>query len=192
VAQANRDDSAFYETNNAQPVMDALGYRFSQGRTVLFHEGSLAERFQAPMDQARKTVFISYRWPEARHYAFGVARAFRERGWSPWLDAYSMPKFEAKRERDMDRPRLKRMIKAGILKSRFAVVINTQTFGQTFWTRFEFDLIQAVGKPWYQVMRGGDERLCNQPPIPKGTSTEVVEEILAREEAKGESVVGPK
>ena len=182
VARADREKSDFYETNNAQPVMDALGYhRFNQGRTELYHEGSLTDSFQGCVEQGQKTVFISYRWKEARSYAFAVARQFRRRGWSPWLDAHSMPKFEAKRERDMNRPRLQKMLKAGIHKSLFSIIINTPTFGQSDWTRFEFDHIQAAGKPWYQVMRkGGIERPGSQPPIRKRTSNDVVEEILAR------------
>jgi hypothetical protein len=41
----------------------------------------------------------------------------------------------------MNHPRRKRLLKAGIEKSRYAIMINTQTFGESYWTGEEFNHI---------------------------------------------------
>ena len=180
VARADRDNSEFFETNNAEPVIAKHDIRFAQNRTIVYREAPLTASFQACMDQARETVFISYRWREGRRFAIALGRAFRRKGLSPWLDALSIPAYEAKRDLGVDAPRLKKMIQSGIEKCKFAVVINTETFAKTEWTEMEFNHIRNKGIPWFQVMRGGTEYPCEEPSILNRKAEDVVKEILKR------------
>ena len=181
VAKADLANSEFFETNNAQSVIARHRIRFAQNRTIAYRRRSLWESFQACMDQARETVFLSYRWDEGRPLAIALAREFREKGLSPWLDALSIPAYEAKRDRGVNAPRLKKLIKLGIVNSRFAVVINTKTFARKGWTKTELGHIRSMGIPWFQVMRnGGTERECDEPPILSRDPNFIVNEVLER------------
>jgi hypothetical protein len=180
VARADPTDSAFFETNDAGPVIDELGIRFAQNRTVAYRDAPLEQAFRRCVEQARKTVFLSYRWSEGRRFAIALARALRERGWSPWLDALSIPGYQARRDPGVDAPRLRKLIEYGIENSSFAVVINTETFAKASWTRLELERIRSTGIPWFQVMRGGRERPCDEPPISARGPDAVAQEILRR------------
>ncbi len=180
VAIADPTNSEFFETNNAEPVMAKHQIRFAQNRTIVYRDESLKDSFKACIDQARETVFLSYRWHEGRRFAIALAREFRRKGLSPWLDALSVPAYEAKRERGVNAPRLKKLIKLGIEKSKLAVVINTDTFARTSWTRIELGQIRRKDIPWFQVMRGGTELKCEEPPIFSREPEVVVQEILKR------------
>ena len=180
VARADQAHSEFFETNDAEPVIARHRIRFAQNRTVAYRRGTLRKSFQPCMDQARETVFLSYRWKEGRRFAIALAREFRKHGLSPWLDALSIPAYEAKRDRGVNAPRLKKLIKLGIENSRFAVVINTPTFARTSWTRTELGHIRREGIPWFQVMRGGTERKCDEPPIVSRKPDVIVKEIMER------------
>lgn len=163
VARADPSNSEFFETNNAEPVMAKHQIRFAQNRTIAYRDTLLEDSFKACIDQARETLFLSYRWSEGRRFAIALARAFRKEGLSPWLDALSVPAYEAKREPGINAPRLKKLIKFGIEKSKFAVVINTETFATKTWTRIELGHIRRQNIPWFQVMRGGTECKCDAP-----------------------------
>jgi hypothetical protein len=180
VARADLTKSQFFETNNAEPVMLKHNIRFAQNRTIFYSEAPLSDSFKACMDQARETVFLSYRWSEGRRFAIALARELRRKGLSPWLDALSIPAYEAKRDLGVDAPRLKKLIKLGIEKCKLAVVINTETFAKTNWTKLELDHIRKSGILWFQVMRGGTERKCDEPPIFTRKPEDVVQEILKR------------
>jgi hypothetical protein len=180
VARADPTKSEFFETNNAEPVIAKHRIRFAQNQTIIYRDASLYDSFKTCIAQARKTVFLSYRWEEGRRFAIGLAREFRRRGFSPWLDALSIPKYKATREPGVTAPRLKRLIKLGIDASTLAVVINTKTFGRKSWTKMEFGHIRETGIPWFQVMRGGREYKCDEPPIFSRKPEEVVQEILKR------------
>lgn len=180
VARADPTHSEFCETNNAEPVVAKHQVRFAQNQTIAYREASLEDSFKACIDQARKTVFLSYRWCEGRRFAFALAREFRKKGLSPWLDALSIPAYEAKRESGVNAPRLKKLIKLGIENSKLAVVVNTKSFARTSWTRNELDHIRGNSIPWFQVMRGGTERKCEEPPILSRNPEVVVQEILKR------------
>jgi len=180
VAKADPLNSGFFETNNAESVMARHRIRFAQNRTMAYRERPLIGSFQPCMDQGRKSVFLSYRWSEGRRFAIALAREFRKKGLSPWLDALSVPAYEAKRDPGVDAPRLKRLIKLGIEGCKLAVVINSETFATTSWTKAELGHIRRSGKPWYQVMRGGKKRDCTEPPIFSRKPEEIVAEILYR------------
>lgn len=180
VAKADPAESEFFETNNAKPIIAKHRIRFAQNRTIAYRRKSLWESFQPCMDQARETVFLSYRWEEGRRFAIALAREFRKRGLSPWLDALSIPAYEAKRDRGVNAPRLKKLIKLGIENSKFAVVINTETFARKGWTRTELEHIDRTGIPWFQVMRRGTERKCDEPPILSRDPEVILNEILGR------------
>ena len=180
VARADPTNSEFFETNNAEPVMAKHQIRFAQNRTIAYRDASLKDSFKDCIDQARETVFLSYRWHEGRRFAIALSREFRRKGLSPWLDALSVPAYEAKREPGVNAPRLKKLIKLGIEKSKLAVVINTETFAKTSWTRIELGHIRRKDIPWFQVMRGGTERKCDEPPIFSRKPEVVVQEILKR------------
>ena len=180
VARADPADSKFFETNNAEPVIARHRIRFAQNRTIAYRRASLSNSFQPCVDQARNTVFLSYRWQEGRRFAIALAREFREQGLSPWLDALSIPAYEARRDRGVNAPRLKKLIKLGIEHCRFAVVINTPTFGRTPWTRTELGHIRRNGIQWFQVMRGGTERKCDELPVLSNKPEVIVKEILGR------------
>jgi hypothetical protein len=154
--------------------------RFAQNRTIAYRAASLEDSFKECIDQARETVFLSYRWQEGRRFAISLAREFRRKGFSPWLDALSVPAYEATREPGVNAPRLKKLIKLGIEKSKLGVVINTETYAKTSWTRIELGHIRRNNIPWFQVMRGGTERKCDEPPIFSRKPEVVVQEILKR------------
>ena len=180
VARADPAGSEFFETNSAQPVIAKRRIRFAQNRTIAYRRASLVSSFQPCMDQGRETVFLSYRWREGRRFAFALAREFRAQGLSPWLDALSIPAYEARRDQGVNAPRLKKLINLGIENSKFAVAINTPTFAQTSWTRTELAHIRKKGVPWFQVMRGGRERKCDEPPVVSNKPNAIVREILER------------
>jgi hypothetical protein len=180
VARADPAKSEFFETNNAEAAVTRHKIRFAQNRTIVYRDASLAKSFAPCMVQARKTVFLSYRWKEGRRFAMALAREFRRRGFSPWLDALSIPRYRASREPGVTASRLKRLVKLGIEASTFAVVINTKTYAEKYWTKMELGHIRAAGIPWFQVMRSGRMRKCVEPPIMSRKSEEAVQEILKR------------
>jgi hypothetical protein len=180
VARADPTNSEFFEANNAAPVLAKHQIRFAQNRTIAYRDASLNDSFKACIDQARETVFLSYRWCEGRRFAIALARELRRKGWSPWLDALSIPAYEAQREPGVNAPRLKKLIQLGIEKSKLAIVINTETFARTAWTRMELGHIRRKDIPWFQVMRGGAERKCDEPSIFSRKLNVVVQEILKR------------
>jgi hypothetical protein len=184
VAKGDPSRSAFFETNNAEPVLAKHGIRFARNRTIVYCDAPLEDSFAPCIAQARKTVFLSYRWREGRRFAIAVAQEFRSKGFSPWLDALAIPRYVAGREPGVTLPRLRRLIKMGIEGSRFAVVVNTETFADKGWTRMEFRHIRETGMPWFQVMRGGRERKCDEPPVYSRRPEEVVQEILKRYERR--------
>lgn len=179
VALADQASSKFYETNNAAHVLAKHQVAFAQNRTIVYRDGSLQDSFSSCIEQARETVFLSYRWNKGRRFAIALAREFRNVGLSPWLDALSMPRYEASREKGVDAPRLQTLIELGIEKSQFAVAINTEGFGRKTWTKMELDHIRKT-KPWFQVMRGGSAHPCDEPPILSRKPDVIVDEILGR------------
>lgn len=180
VARADPTHSEFFETNNAEPVMTKHRIRFAQNRTIVYFGESLKEAFRECMDQARATVFLSYRWGEGRRFAIALAREFRKKGLSPWLDALAIPKYKKSGDPGVNDSRLKRLIELGIEKSKFAVVINTETFARGSWTKLELAHIRLKNIPWFQVMRGGTARKCDAPLMFSRNSEVIVQEILAR------------
>lgn len=88
VAIADPTNSEFFETNNAEPVMVKHEIRFAQNRTIIYRDASLKDSFKACIDQARETVFLSYRWHEGRRFAIALAREFRRKGLSPGLTRF--------------------------------------------------------------------------------------------------------
>jgi hypothetical protein len=180
VARADPHDSEFFETNNAGPVLSRHRIRFSQNRTIAYRDGALEDAFADCMDQARNTIFLSYRWRECRRFALALARHLRNSGLSPWLDALSIPDYEVDRESGVEAPRLKELLRLGIEKSRWAVVINTETYAQKGWTSRELQQIRALGIPCFEVMRRGITRRCDGPRIRSSTSEKVAQEILQR------------
>ena len=150
VATANLDDSEFFETNNVATVLKSKDVRFTQSRPNVYREESLEDIFRECMEQGRRTVFISYRWGDAKKFAKGLARELRKAGFSPWLDALALPEYEAERESNEDAPRLNRLIKSGIDSSKYVIVINTKTYGESYWTKLEKDYIVEKGVPTFQ------------------------------------------
>ena len=180
VARSEPSNSEFFETNSAQSVLNKLDVRFAQNRTITYHEGTLENLFRPCMDQGRKTIFLSYRWEGGRRFAFSLAKEFRGNGLSPWLDAMAMPHYMNKGDPGVNRARLKTLIQCGIQKSKLAVVINTECYASSSWTKLELRHIRNIGIPWFQVMRGGKMLKCNEPPILNRKAREVVQEIMKR------------
>jgi hypothetical protein len=184
VARADTTDSEFFETNDAEPVLAQHQIRFAQNRTIAYRNASLKDSFAPCMAQARQTVFLSYRWCEGRRFAVALAREFRRRGLSPWLDALSIPDYEATREPGVTAPRLRKLIESAVDESTLAVVMNTETYARTFWTRMELNRIRGKDALWFQVMRGGRECECEEPSILSRKPAEVVQAILERRGSK--------
>ena len=178
VARADPARSEFLETNIAEPVIARHGIRFAQNRTVVFSDTSLGGSFAECVQQGRRTVFLSYRWAEARRFAFALARELRKRGFSPWLDALTVPGYEERGDPGVTAARLERLIQLGISSSKFAVIVNTETYGRTKWTTMEREQIRAADIPCYQVMRGGKPLRFDAPPVHSRKPDEAVEEIL--------------
>lgn len=178
VARSEISNSEFFETNCAQPVLDRHNIRFGQNRTITYYDGALANSFRACMDQGRRTIFLSYRWEEGRRFVFSLAKQFRKSGLSPWLDAMAMPQYMHKGEPGVNETRLKTLIQRGIEKSEFGVVINTERYADSPWTKLELRHIRNIGIRWFQLMRGGKKLKCNEPPIWSREAGEVVQEIM--------------
>jgi hypothetical protein len=187
VARADTS-SKFFETNSAELVMKEYNISFAQKRTIFYFDAPLEDSFASCMAQGRQTVFLSHRREEERRFATALAREFRNREWSPWLDKLALPEFEFDHKpevsSEISAERLTRLIKAGITESKFAVVINTGTFTKGFWTTLELDGIRRTGIPWFLVMRGGRKCECNDHPIYKRKPEDVVREILERYAAR--------
>jgi hypothetical protein len=182
VARSKLSNSEFFETNCAQSVMTRHQIRFAQNRTICYLYGPLEGSFRECMDQGRKTVFLSYRWEEARPFALALAKQFRRNGLSPWLDAMALPAYIKKGDPGVNKKRLQTLIKLGIEKSKFTVVINTWSYGKTLWTRMELEHIRRYkGNRWFQVAVPKPKDLeCNEPPIFNKKPGVVVQEILER------------
>jgi hypothetical protein len=184
VATSKLSNSEFFETNRAQPAMTRHQIRFTQSRTITYQDGPLESSFRECMDQGRKTVFLSYRWEEGRPFALALAKEFRRKGLSPWLDAMALPDYIKKGDPEVNKQRLQTLIKLGIEKSKLAVVINTWSYGNTLWTRMELKHIRCKGNRWLQVVPKPKELerdksliLCNKPKV-------VVQEILNRRDLR--------
>jgi hypothetical protein len=132
VAEAEPSKSEFFETNSAQPVIDDLGIKFSQGAPIAYFEHSLRRAFGKCMRQGRNSLFLSYTWDDTRRFAVLVAGGLRRKRVSSWLDAWTMPKYrnpkDEKREK-ISESRLKALIRLGIRNSKAAVVINSKGYG---------------------------------------------------------------
>lgn len=165
VAIADPRNSFFLEANNAGEALKKLQISFAQNRTIVYRDAPLRDAFRRCVDQARQIVFISYRWEEGKRFARGLARRLRGAGLSPWLDALSMPAYEARGDPGVNRERLTRLIKLGIEQSAFAIAINTKTYAREGWTRMELRYIRKKKLALFQVMRGGKQLVCGQPPI---------------------------
>lgn len=181
VARADPARSEFFETNDAGPVLARHQVRFAQNQTISYHGAPLTGSFQACTDQASKTVFISYRWKEARRFAIALAREFRRQGLSPWLDALSIPAYKNKGDPEVNEQRLQKLLQLGIEQSKMSVAINTGTYAKQGWTRLELDHIRRQEAPWFQVMRGGAELECAEPPLYSRKPSQIVQEILSRD-----------
>ena len=151
VATADVENSEFFETNNATSVMQANEIRFNQNRTLIYREEPLEDIFKPCMEQGRQTVFISYRWREAKKFAKALAKELRRVGFSPWLDALALPEYEVARESEKDAPRLNRLIRSGIERSKYAIVIDTKTYGNSYWTQLEQDYLNEFGIPKFYI-----------------------------------------
>ena len=180
VAISDPGQSAFFEANNVTNVLDRQRIKFFQNRTIVYRDSSIEEEFQPCITQAQKGIFLSYRWSEGRRFAIALAREFRKAGLSPWLDALSITGYQAEREPGVNKTRLKKLIRLGIEKSKLAVVINTSSYAKTLWTKMELEHILSNEIPWFQVMRGGLEYKCDEPPLVGRKPELVVQEILKR------------
>ncbi len=151
VASADLDNSEFFETNNATPVLRANDILFNRNRTLIYREESLEDLFRPCMEQGRRTVFISYRWGEAKKYAKALAKELRKAGFSPWLDALALPEYEVARESEKDAPRLHSLLRSGIERSKYAIVIDTRTYGKSYWTGLEQRYLNEFGIPRFCI-----------------------------------------
>ena len=101
---------------------------------------------------------------------------------SPWIDALSIPKYRAKarasRDRIVSEPRLEKLIKLGIEKSKLAVVIRSKTYLRASWTKMELDHICKKNIPWFQVFRGVAKRKCEESSTCLRKPRDVVDKIL--------------
>lgn len=178
VATADVDNSEFFETNNAAPVLRANEICFNRNRTLIYREESLEDMFKMCMEQGRNTVFISYRWREAKIFAKALAKELRSQGFSPWLDALALPEYEIARESEKDAPRLNRLIRSGIERSKYAIVINTKTYGESYWTQLEQSYLNEFGIPKFYI-DARDTQETNGKKYPKAKSPKnVIREFL--------------
>lgn len=178
VATADLENSEFFETNNAAPVLKANQIEFDRNRSLDYREQSLEDVFKSCIEQGRRTVFISYRWREAKKYAKRLARELRREGFSPWLDALALPEYEAARESEKDAPRLHRLIKSGIERSKFAIVIDTKTYGESYWTRLEQGYLNQSGIPKFYIDAKDIQEPPSQPYAAAKKPKKVIQEFL--------------
>lgn len=187
VAEADARKSEFFETNNADPVIESLGIEFAQSKSIVYCEESLADAFALCVRQGRESLFLSYTWDDSRRFALAVARGLRRESVSSWIDAWAMPRYEKpeneKRKKISD-ARLKDLIRLGVRRSKAAVVINSGDFGKGLWTKREIRFIREAGIPCFEVMRGGDRPRFDEPPIHARRVDEVVREVVRRYHAR--------
>jgi hypothetical protein len=166
VARADPRTSRFFEANL---VTDDL--RFSQNRTIHYRSLDFSESIR----QASKTIFLSYRWKDARRYALLLARALRRNGMSPWIDALSMTGFMKKKDPEITDARLEKLLELGVTDCRWALVIPTRRYGRSPWTRFEVSCLEARQSPPFLARRAST--LFPEGTVIEGTIPEIAESI---------------
>jgi hypothetical protein len=164
------------QTASANRLRQELGKRL---RFITWLPGGLArsdDAFRPCMDQAKdRTVFISfthaggYGGANGERFALDLAQELVPRGFSPWLDALAIPRYDLAREDDCSPRRLEKLIDLGITRSQLAIALMTDDYAQRTdrcgmnWTQTELEQILARRRHGglfrcVQVMRGGAQR----------------------------------
>jgi hypothetical protein len=143
------------------------------------------------MDQARhRTVFISfthaggYSGVNGERFALDLAQELLTHGFSPWLDALAIPRYDLAREDDCSPRRLERLIELGITRGHLAIALMTEDYAQRTdrcgmnWTQAEQAQILARRSQsglfrCVQVMRGGPELAGFDHTFGRGSAREV-------------------
>jgi len=146
VAVADVGKSRFFELNDASSALNELQIRsFSVIRSFPGGTDKVREAFSSCVRQAQnRTVFLSYTHAENRSFALELARGLREEGFSPWLDSLTIPSYKLRGDRDPNLERLSELIRIGLERSCLAVVIATENYGNTEWTRREREWIRTL------------------------------------------------
>ncbi len=177
VAVSNPEESEFFELNDASSALQTLQIKsFSVMRSFPGGTERVQEAFGSCMRQARdRVVFLSHTHQESAEFALALSRELREEGFSPWLDSLTLPSYKIDRVASPSPRRLSKLIRIGIQRSSLAVVIGTESFGNTVWTSREREWIRARRRQSEQFrcveiergarkLRSCDGRFAEEPP----------------------------
>ncbi|UCF90692.1 MAG: toll/interleukin-1 receptor domain-containing protein [Desulfobacterales bacterium] len=197
VAVSDHADSRFFELNDSTPALKTLLLNkdartaletlpasarrrelVKRARFIRFLPNGLSEAqsaFAPCLKRANdRTVFISYTHAGGRsggggeEFALDLAEELLRNGFSPWLDALAIPRYDPQREDDCSPVRLERLIAIGLRQSNLAISVVTDDYTRNLdqckinWTQKEYESILARktthGKfRCVQIMRGGKE-----------------------------------
>lgn len=144
VAVSDRPGSEFFDLNDARQALLDLDLSMAKrsDRYWLGNEADVSRAFCKNVLQAQnRTVFLSHTHAESGQYALELAEVLHKAGFSPWLDALAIPEYDVNRELAPTEDRLSKLIRIGIRRSRLAVVVATEKFARTHWTRKEREWI---------------------------------------------------
>jgi hypothetical protein len=97
--------------------------------------------------ERRPSLFVSYRWREARKLVSEVVVAAAEAGFAPWVDRWSAPRRLAQGDESAPPAELSALLVNAIGASSAAVVIDTASWGTSGWTAVERAAMAAHGTP---------------------------------------------
>lgn len=153
VAVSDPRQSEFFELNDATKALDKLGIdNFRVMRSFPGDGPRVRKAFQDCTKRARnRTVFLSYTHKDGdnKRFAVDLAEALRKKGFSSWLDSLTIPRYVIKRKKSVTSERLSKLIRIGIQRSNLGVLIETENYGKTPWTRKE--------RRWLGEHRAGDK-----------------------------------
>jgi hypothetical protein len=192
VAVSSPDQSGFFELNDASSALQKLQIRsFSVMRSFPGGTERVREAFRSSMTQAQnRTVFLSYTHEESSQFALALAGGLREEGFSPWLDSLTLPLYDVDREKSPLSERLSKLIRIGLLRSRLAVVIGSENYGNTAWTRKEREWIRTLRRKnghlrCVEIVRGTNKLRRSDKQFTHNCPRELARKIATWWEVKG-------
>jgi hypothetical protein len=146
VAESDPRASRFFELNDASAALGKLNLTtqlLGLRKIVKVDAARARDSFRSCTRRAKeRTVFISYAHADAERLALDLAEALLARGFSPWLDALTIPRYDVELEDDVRPYRLGKLIELGIQRSQLGIALVTHRYAATTWTRRERDWLR--------------------------------------------------
>jgi hypothetical protein len=160
------DDAQYFSFNNVEPLIAS----FLLGKSAYTSSDEsvrqrLAKSLQSPrhivdprfvqaltehahLVSSRPQIFISYRWREATPFAMQLVQQI-DPYYGCWWDRWSMSRAVAQGSSKVPSPPLKDALKHVISRCSIGIVVRTEGYGCSEWTKFEYDCLaemqQSVG-----------------------------------------------